>query len=620
MMIICPNPSCQREADAADAFCPHCAQALPRTEPVKPDVERLKSISSSGTRDKLLDRVRRATANRFDILGLLGRGGMAAVYLARDLKLGREVALKVMLPQFELTEGMAERFALEARTAARLSHRNIIIVHDVEELDDLLFFVMQRVDGASLEQVVSRLLAMSAEVGGRLPIPPIQSALHQVAVGLEYAHAARVVHRDMKPNNVMITVQGDVIITDFGIAKVMADVTSVKSSALMGTPTYMSPEQCKGWQVSGASDQYSLGVMAYELLVGQPPFFGNMYEVQHAHVHEEPRSLLSRRAETPPALAAAVMKMLSKRDVDRFASMSEVVRALEQGYNPADPEPRRILGAAALAARDGVTVGQDNKVPPTPILSHHSLVVPIVPDPRPQHIHIGWNTRRVGLSLIVAALLGTGYLGFSRVRHAPELSVEPLFGQAAREAVAASGLTFSGPHIAVDFSAAGAGQNENVKGGRLLPPPGGVFRNTATWQVPSGDFALHFDIRYESGVTTTGGALYLGAMGTSGSAKPFYLLFMQAANKGGYALVETIGQGRQTIVPQTATKLLTQGTNRIDVLVQAGAMHIFINDVLVTTTSTLPATPDGRFGFYVSPNERYSFNNIVASQLTIKGA
>jgi serine/threonine protein kinase len=347
--MLCPN--CKREADQDDRFCPHCGYVQPGAQFTVPRVSSsITPTTGPGARDRLIERVRKATVGRFDILRSLGRGGMAAVYLAYDLRLDRKVAVKVMLPQLELAEGMTERFAQEARTAARLDHPNIIVVHDVVELDDLVLLVMNLINGAPLEQVLLWLPAAPNVAARRLPIAAVQSILVQVASALEYAHGERVVHRDIKPSNVMITVKGDAVITDFGIAKVVADSPHSKSSALMGTPTYMSPEQCKGQAVSGASDQYSLGVMAYELLVGEPPFMGSSLDVQNAHVEREPQPLLDRHPGVPAALAAAVMRMLAKRPAERFASMTEVARALGAGFSMLDPAPRRLLGSAAVSA------------------------------------------------------------------------------------------------------------------------------------------------------------------------------------------------------------------------------------------------------------------------------
>jgi serine/threonine protein kinase len=326
------------------------------------------------TRDRLTERVRRLTLGRFDILRLLGRGGMAAVYLAYDLRLARKVALKVMLPQVELAEGMSDRFLQEAKTSARLAHPNIVMVHSVEEFDELVFFIMNLIEGATLEHVLLSLRPTVSLMARQLPVLAAQSVILQVAAALEYAHGERVVHRDIKPSNVMITARGDAVVTDFGIAKVMADVSHTKSSMLMGTPIYMSPEQCRGAPVTGASDQYSLGVMAYEALVGAPPFMGTMLAVVNAHVEREPQPILDRRPEIPATFAAAIMRMLAKRPEDRFASMTSVIEAIGVGFNALDGAPRQFLGAAASTTPDSATIAF--QTPLSPIFRREQTVEP----------------------------------------------------------------------------------------------------------------------------------------------------------------------------------------------------------------------------------------------------
>ena len=365
-------PRCAKETDAADQFCPFCGYSQPGVA-YTPGAAAASFTPTTGpnAKDKVIDRLRRATTGRFDVKRRLGVGGMAAVYLAYDMRLDRKVALKVMLPQLELVDGMAARFADEGRKSARLYHPNIVLVHEViDELDDLVMLVMKLIEGASLEQVVPCVPPTPSLELRRLPVSAALSVLVQVAAALEYAHAEGVFHRDIKPSNVMMTVGGDAIITDFGIAKVTDIAHTPTSSTLMGTPTYMSPEQWKGQQITGASDQYSLGVMAYELLVGEPPFIGPMLDVYNAHVEKEPVSVLVRRPDVPLGLAAAVMRMLAKRPAERFPSMTALAEAIGAGFDRYDATPRKLLGAAALKAislRDATEGGGNS--PHSPIFT-----------------------------------------------------------------------------------------------------------------------------------------------------------------------------------------------------------------------------------------------------------
>ena len=388
-MTACTN--CRQDIESDDQFCPFCGAAqrvvasvaAATSSPADSSGGRristftprsgagIATPSSGGTLGtRLLERVRRATAGRFDVIRLLGHGGMAAVYMAHDLRLDRQVALKVMLPALELSTGMTEKFLDEARRTARLSHPNIVVVHDVVELDDLVFIVMNLVNGATLEQAVPWLPTIGAADARKLNIAVVQTVLRQVAAGLEFAHEMGIIHRDVKPSNVMVTLKGDIVVSDFGVAKVMSGAPQEKSSLLMGTPTYMSPEQCRGLAVSGASDQYSLGVMAYELLTGTPPFVGERLQVQNAHVDRDPVPLRKLRPDIPGNLARTVTKMLAKSPRDRYDSMADVMEAISIGLDANDQQPRRLLSVAATQARSALgDIG-------TKSLAGESLVAP----------------------------------------------------------------------------------------------------------------------------------------------------------------------------------------------------------------------------------------------------
>jgi len=204
--------------------------------------------------DTLLDRLRVATAGTYDIAGVLGRGGMAVVFVAEDLRLRRTVAIKVMEPSLSLIPGMAERFLEEARTLARLQHPNVIVVHDVQRSKGLSFFVMTLIEGGGVDELIRGTTL--------LPIDQVQWILLGASRALAFAHAERIVHRDVKPANILVNVKGDVVLTDFGIAKGVDGTGMTKSGTQIGTPVYMSPEQFTGEAVGAASDQYALGITA----------------------------------------------------------------------------------------------------------------------------------------------------------------------------------------------------------------------------------------------------------------------------------------------------------------------------------------------------------------------
>ncbi|HYC33594.1 MAG TPA: Ig-like domain-containing protein [Gemmatimonadales bacterium] len=291
----------------------------------------------------LVDRLRRATAGEFEIGRELGRGGMAAVFLAHEIALDRSVAIKVMSPALLLGEGMVDRFRHEAITIANLHHPNIVSVYSVRQAEGLHFFVMQYVQGRSLDQILHR--------GGALPLPIVRSILHQVGSALAYAHRRRIIHRDIKPGNILVDGEGNAVVTDFGIAKAAESPTHTMTGALVGTPAYMSPEQCRGTEVSGASDQYSLGAVAYEMLAGVPPFGGSTFTVLQAHVERPPLPLRELTGECPPEIEAAVLRMLAKDPAARWPRIADAMAAL--GTEPlADDDPLRaeLARRAALAA------------------------------------------------------------------------------------------------------------------------------------------------------------------------------------------------------------------------------------------------------------------------------
>src|SRR5438105_1104659 len=262
-----------------------------------------------------------ATLGDYDIYGELGRGGMAAVYLGLDLALNRKVAIKTMLPELVVREGMVARFKREAQTAAALSHPHIIQIFTVKETKKLVFFVMKFIEGRSLESVITD--------KGHVPIGMTQTILAQVGSALDYAHKKHVIHRDIKPANIMIDEDGWAIVTDFGIAKVQLDAQNLTATGTaIGTPHYMSPEQFRNKAVTGASDQYSLGVVLYEMLAGKKPFDGGTYaEIITQHLFEAVPDLRQINPEVPEHVSDAIKKMMAKDPADRFPDLDTAIHS-----------------------------------------------------------------------------------------------------------------------------------------------------------------------------------------------------------------------------------------------------------------------------------------------------
>lgn len=261
----------------------------------------------------------------------LGRGGMGAVYLAHDTKLDRQVAIKALPPEYAVRPELRERFLRETRTAASFSHPNIVPVHGVEDRQQILCFVMGFVDGETLSQRVRRSGPLSPGETGRL--------IQEVAWALSYAHGRGIVHRDVKPDNIMIDrATGRAVVTDFGIARSDAAAGITAVGEVVGTPHYMSPEQAAGEPLDGRSDLYSLGCVAYFAITGQPPFDGpSATSLLALHLTQRAPSVLGKRPDFPAPLARVVDQLLEKEPGARFASGEALVASLE-ALHAARPE------------------------------------------------------------------------------------------------------------------------------------------------------------------------------------------------------------------------------------------------------------------------------------------
>ena len=331
--------SCGESLLPSDPSCPECGTEV---EPIAVDESFAFQTDSESPWTDMVERLRRATLGEFEIGRELGRGGMAAVFLAHEISLARKVAIKVMSPGLLLDDGMIDRFRHEAITIAHLHHPNIVSVYSVRQEGGLYFFVMQYVEGRSLEQVIQQ--------GGKLPLPIVRSILYQVGSALTYAHRSRVIHRDIKPANILIDGDGNVVVTDFGIAKATESPSRTLTGALIGTPAYMSPEQCRGTEVSGASDQYSLGVVAYEMLTGSPPFSGSTFTVMQAHVERPPIPVRVLAGDCSPDLESVILRMLAKDPADRFPRIADAIVALGAAPLAEDDPLRAELCRLAAAA------------------------------------------------------------------------------------------------------------------------------------------------------------------------------------------------------------------------------------------------------------------------------
>ncbi|MGH7638737.1 MAG: protein kinase domain-containing protein [Gemmatimonadaceae bacterium] len=277
--------------------------------------------------ESLEQRVVAAVGHQYALESEIGRGGMSVVYRARDIRLNRQIALKVLPPELAYDPAVRMRFTREAQTGAQLSHSHIVPIYDVGERDGLAYFVMAFVSGGSLAALLAR--------EPRQPPDEARRIICEIADALAYAHERGVIHRDIKPDNILIDANtGRVLVTDFGIARAMEAGTRLTATGIaVGTPTYMSPEQAEGdREIDGRSDIYSLGVVAYQMLTGRVPFTGgNSLALLLKHVTERPRPIVELCPDAPRVLRDAIERALMKSPEDRWPSASALREALMSG-------------------------------------------------------------------------------------------------------------------------------------------------------------------------------------------------------------------------------------------------------------------------------------------------
>ena len=406
-------PQCGAQTSFASSSCGSCGKVLGEAVGGAETVE-VPAIERDPEVIALWQQLRQATLGEYDVYAPLGRGGMATVFLALDLALEREVAIKVISPGMLRTSNLVERFKREARTAALLSHPNIIPVHQVKEADGLLFFVMKYVDGRSLDAIVRE--------DGPLTLDVSADILRQVGGALDFAHRKGIVHRDVKPANIMIDQDGWAIVTDFGIAKV-ADAVSVTSAGMVvGTPAYMSPEQFSSQPITGAADQYSLGVVAYEMLTGRTPFGAlSIADMMRAHLIDEPLAPRSVRPDLSERLSAVILRMLAKDPAARWPSIGDAVAALEPLSHARAQDAR---SAMKLLARSGSNERPRISVPVSPVPTRQSVKMPgdIHParsDGRRRRWLVGLVAGGLVLGAVVAIVARQGLLRVGSERPGP---------------------------------------------------------------------------------------------------------------------------------------------------------------------------------------------------------
>lgn len=367
------------EPRAADVFAESEVEVLViHKEPLQAFLRQTPQVASFLTEilgQRLLENDQIRQVGKYKLLGELGRGGMAIVYEGLHPTLGRTVAVKMLSHELVYDQEFATRFKNEAKIIARLEHKNIVRVYDYEEVYATFFIIMEKIEGTDL--------ALNMESQGILPFDKTRTILCQLAAGLAYAHEHGVIHRDVKPSNVILDADGVVKLMDFGIAKERAEEEEVEED-IIGTAEYMSPEQALGQKMDGRADIYSLGVMAFEMLTGRLPFDSHdPYEILRKHIKEPIVPPKHINPNVPADLNELVLRACAKKPKDRYANAQQIVEALEKhmakggkGFDPNelqaktltivyenDPETRRRVEEAVRAfvhgARrvPGVTIG-----------------------------------------------------------------------------------------------------------------------------------------------------------------------------------------------------------------------------------------------------------------------
>ena len=342
---------CGSEITGKSKFCPSCGLDLMATTPVH-------AIATGVLQE--LDLVRESLAAEYEIIEELGRGGMAMVYRAKDRQLEREVAIKVLPFSLAFDTEFVERFQREARTSAALEHPNIISIYRVGRSGRVIYFVMKFLRGGSLSTVLG--------TRKKLTPPEIRRLLSEAGGALGYAAQRGIVHRDIKPDNIMFDEHGQSVLTDFGIAKAASGQKLTGTGMSIGTPHYMSPEQARAQAIDGRSDIYSLGVVAYQCLIGAVPYDGeDSFSIGYKHI-TEPIPTPSLVTADERRIFEVIKRMLMKDPFDRYQSCEELVASF-RGHPIAAPGAVRssvatFVGSAAAVAGTGAAVGESGALPP----------------------------------------------------------------------------------------------------------------------------------------------------------------------------------------------------------------------------------------------------------------
>jgi serine/threonine protein kinase len=458
--MFCPN--CGTDLPDGAAFCGNCGASMGGSASVAvtaAGVAPIELTPGPTGGDKLLEMTKAELGRDYRIERELGRGGMAVVYKGVEIALDRQVALKVVPPDNANAGQAAERFRREAKLAASLDHPNIIPVYRVGQAGPLHYMAMKFVEGRAVDAII--------EQQGALPINVVVAILRAAATGLAFAHERKIVHRDIKPANILVDKDGRVMVSDFGIARALEEVSMTASGMMVGTPYYMSPEQCGGQKVSPQSDQYSLGIMAFQMITGDVPFTADSMVgvIQHHYMTPVP-DILAVRDGVPRELIDIVYCALNKDPNDRFPTTKDMAVALDNiPISDADREEAETVlrqlsaGQSIPKVRTGtlpplnLTIsGPGPRVQPRPVTQPRARMTATstgTPRPRRKKKKKNKTVLAAGMMMVVGLGSSSGYLLYAqneaaRIRTADSIAAAEQAARFGRGRVVIAGLPKDG--------------------------------------------------------------------------------------------------------------------------------------------------------------------------------
>lgn len=527
----------------------------------------------------------RLYSNRYQVTHLIARGGMALVYRAEDKLLNRPVALKILYPELSNDRNFVERFRREAQAAANLSHPNIVPVYDWGEDDGAYFIVMELIEGKTLAEMLR---------GGKKVTPTrAVQVVAQVAAALGFAHRSGVVHRDVKPANILLTSDGQVKVTDFGIAQAVASKDHLaEEGSVMGTATYFSPEQAEGSVADGRSDVYSLGVVLYEMLVGRPPFTGDSpLEVSTQHVNAKAPAPSVFNPKIPAELEAIVLMALAKSPKKRYQTAEELRTDL---LRFGEGQPTRAGGTPT-----GAFTGSDSTRAVGRVTSsgERTQAVPIMTGPRTDIR----RKRRIAPSQIMGAaalVIAVAALGYFFVGSASSNTMPNVVGQQASRAVStlkANGLIITSTKLVTSTKPKGSVLSTN-------PPAGAHITKgeSVSLKVSLGPDTVAVQIPNVINLSLSDAESLLLGLGLS--PKPVFVLSAPTPN----AVPNTVLLQN----PPAGTQGHTG--NSVEITILAPGVNFTLPDVSGDTTLAA-ATALGQIGLSISPTTTTECSNTIAS-------